>query len=152
MSEKEATIALLRECSDGVETGVLSIEEALKHAHSEELKETLNIYKKEHERIRDEIQAHLKKCTGGNIDEAEAPTLSTSMAKSMAKFKINIELAFNERDTKVAELMSEGCEMGSRTLTQEINRHQEADKTSKNIAGTLVRIEDELCSRLRRFL
>jgi len=152
MTEKESTVALLRECSDGVETGVLSIEEALKYAHSDDLIETLNAYKEEHERLRDEVQAHMKKVTGKSIEDLEQPTFSTAMAKSMAKLKINVELAFNERDTKVAELMSEGCEMGSRTLTQEINRHQGADKTSKNIAGTLVRIEDELCSRLRRFL
>ncbi len=152
MPEKSDTIKLLRQCSSGIETGVQSIDDALKYAHSPDLKDLLNKYKAEHELLRDEVQEHMKECADGNPEELEHHAFSTVMAQTMSRIKVNAELTFNDADTKVAELMAEGCDMGSRTLTRYVNEYDKADKRSKNLAGNIIRIEDELSVRLRKFI
>ncbi len=152
MTEKNHTLMLLKQCSQGVETGVMSIVEALKHANDQSLREMLNDYKAEHERLRDEIQAHIEECAHGDPEETEKNTFSGSMAQTMAHMKMSVELTLMERDTKVAELITEGCDMGTRTLTQYINEYDKADQKSKNLAGKLVRMEDEMREKLRKYL
>ncbi len=152
MEQPSDTLALLKECSSGIETGVSSIKDALEYAHSQELRDLLNAYKVEHEHLRDEVQACIKECAGDDPEAQEKHTFSAAMGRVMSKMKINAELAFNDKDTKVASLMSEGCEMGSRTLTGYVNQYKNADKKAKNLAGNIIRIEDELCDKLRKFL
>jgi hypothetical protein len=74
------------------------------------------------------------------------------MAKSMSWMKTNMKLGMNESDATVADLMTDGCNMGVKSLNKYLNQYTEADKTSKDICKRLISIEEELCKDLQEYL
>ena len=66
--------------------------------------------------------------------------------------KTNVKLAMDMSDSTVAELMTDGCNMGVKSLSRYLNQYQAADVTSKEIAKGLIRLEEQLALDLRRFL
>jgi hypothetical protein len=63
-----------------------------------------------------------------------------------------MKLGMNESDATVADLMTDGCNMGVKSLNKYLNQYTEADKTSKDICKRLISIEEELCKDLREYL
>ena len=50
------TIKLLRECNAGIKMGITSIDDVLPDVYNDEFKRTLEICKKEHEKLEDETK------------------------------------------------------------------------------------------------
>ena len=48
--------------------------------------------------------------------------------------------------------MTDGCNMGVKTLNRYLNQYTAADKKSKDIAKRLIDIEEKLAEDLRKFL
>ena len=61
-------------------------------------------------------------------------------------------LSMNESDATIAELMTDGCNMGVKSLNQYLNQYKAADETSKDIAKRLIRLEEQLAVDLRGYL
>ena len=99
------TIKLLRECDAGIKMGVSSIDDVLEYVHEKEFKKYLTDCKEEHEKLQEEIQ----KLLGKYHDEGKAPN---PMAKGMSWIKTNVRLVMNESDETIADLMTDGCNMG----------------------------------------
>lgn len=55
-------------------------------------------------------------------------------------------------DQTIAELMTDGCNMGVKSLNQYLNQYQAADDRSKDLAKRLVTLEERLAVDIRRFL
>ena len=126
MIEKD-TIRLLRECDAGVKMGVSSIVDVLDNVKSDDLRQKLNICKAEHEKIDTEIKEQLKSYN----DEGKEPA---AMAKGMSWIKTNVMLAVDESDAMVADLITDGCNMGVKSLHKYMNKYKAADEISKDIA------------------
>lgn len=139
------TIKLLRECDAGIKMGVTSIDEVLPHVKNEKLKETLNDSKKEHERLRSEIETMLSDYE----DDGKDPN---PIAKGMSWMKTNVMLGIDESDKKVADLMVDGCDMGVKSLSRYLNQYEAAEEKVKDIAKKLIKIEEKLSEDLREFL
>lgn len=139
------TIKLLRECDAGVKMGIASIDDVLKYVSGADLKEKLSECKEKHETLDREIQSNLERYQ----DEGKRPN---PMAKGMSWVKTNVKLAMNESDATIADLMTDGCNMGVKSLSQYLNQYQAADEISKDIAKRLIHIEEKLTSELRQFL
>lgn len=142
---EQDTIRLLRECDAGVKMGVASIDETLQSVKNEELKKYLEKCKSEHEVLKGEIQALLEQYH----DDGKEPG---AMAKSMSWMKTNAKLAMDESDKTVADLMTDGCNMGVKSLNRYLNQYEAADEKSKNIAKKLIRLEEKLVEDIRQFL
>ena len=142
---EQDTIRLLRECDAGVKMGISSIGDVLDYVKAETLKETLADCKRDHEVIEKELRTLLNRYQ----DEGKEPN---PMAKGMSWIKTNVMLAVNESDGTIADLMTDGCDMGVKSLSKYLNRYQAADETSKNIAKRLIRLEEQLSVDLRGFL
>lgn len=142
---EQDTIRLLRECDAGVKMGISSIGEVLDYAHAEPLKRALTDCKREHEALEKKLRTLLERYQ----DEGKEPN---PMAKSMSWIKTNVKLAINESDATIAELMTDGCNMGVKSLNQYLNQYQAADETSKEIAKRLIRLEEALVVEIRCFL
>ena len=56
------------------------------------------------------------------------------MAKGMSWIKTNVKLSVNESDNAVADLITDGCNMGIKTLNKYLNQYEAADEKSKNLA------------------
>ena len=142
---EQDTIRLLRECDAGVKIGISSIGDVLDYVKAESLKQRLADCKRDHEVIEKELRTFLNRYQ----DEGKEPN---PMAKGMSWIKTNVMLAVNESDGTIADLMTDGCDMGVKSLSKYLNRYQAADETSKNIAKRLIRLEEQLSVDLRGFL
>lgn len=142
---EQDTIKLLRECDAGIKMGVASIDEVLNYVSNENLKKYLSDCKSEHEKLKDEIQVLLDEYH----DEGKNPN---PMAKSMSWMKTNVKLVMNESDNTIADLMTDGCNMGVKTLNRYLNQYKAADEKSKDITKRLINLEEKLTIDIRQFL
>ncbi len=139
------TIKLLRECDAGIKMGVSSIDEVLPYVHANELQELLTESKDKHEQLRNDIQEMLEE----REDDGKEPA---AIAKGMSWLKTNMKLVIDESDATIADLMTDGCNMGVKSLHRYLNQYQNADQKTKDIAKRLINLEETLAVDIRSFL
>lgn len=139
------TIKLLRECDAGVKMGTASLDEVMPRVKSEELKKLLNACKDEHNVLDKEIRKRLDEFG----DEGKDPN---PIAKGMSWMKSEVMLGLKESDSTVADLMTDGCNMGVKSLNRYLNEYKAADEKSKDICKRLIHLEEKLAKDLRDFL
>ena len=144
MIEKD-TVRLLRECDAGVKMGVSAIDDVLEYVHDKEFKSLLTKCKSEHEQLKTEIDEFLDKYH----DDGKEPN---PMAKGMSWMKTNVKLIMNESDNTIADLITDGCNMGVKSLNKYLNQYEAADEQSKDITKRLINLEEELTVNIRKFL
>lgn len=142
---EQDTIRLLRECDAGVRMGVESIDEVLEYVRSDELRDCLRDCRDEHVRLEDEIRELLDRYH----DEGKEPN---PMAKGMSWVKTNMKLAMNDSDKTIAGLMTDGCNMGVKSLNKYLNQYEAADERTKDITKKLIKLEEKLVKDIRDFL
>lgn len=142
---EQDTIKLLRECDAGVKMGISSIEDILDNVESKELEKCLAQCKEEHVKLENEIQKLLNKYN----DEGKEPA---TVAKGMSWMKTNIKMAMDESDATVADLMTDGCNMGVKSLNKYLNKYKAADEVSKDIAKRLIKLEQKLALDISKYL
>ena len=142
---EQDTVKLLRECDAGVKMGISSIEDVLDYVKSEQLKQSLSDCKREHEKLNEELQELLNRYH----DDGKEPN---PIAKGMSWMKTNMKLAMHESDHTIAELMTDGCNMGVKSLSRYLNQYKAADEVSKDIAKRLIHLEAELAIDIRGYL
>ena len=138
-------IKLLRECDAGVEMGMSSIDDVLPYVKAENLKSLLKTCKEEHEKLEREIRTLLRNYG----DEGKDPN---PMAKGMSWIKTNVKLAVDESDETIADLMTDGCNMGVKSLNQYLNQYEAANEKSKDICKRLINLEEKLTTDIRGYL
>ena len=73
------------------------------------------------------------------------------MAKSMSWLKTNVKMAFDESDQTIADLITDGCNMGVKSLSKYLNQYKNANEKSKDIAKNLIILEENLSKDIRQF-
>ena len=109
------------------------------------MKSYLEKSKNDHEIIQDELQKLLDEYH----DDGKEPNV---MAKSMSWIKTNVKLAVDESDDTIADLITDGCNMGVKSLAKYQRQYKAADEKSKNLADRLICIEERLGKEIRKFL
>ncbi len=142
---EQDTIRLLRECDAGVKMGISSIDDVLDDVKSDKLKEYLIKCKNEHIELDREIQQLLNKYQ----DEGKDPN---PIAKGMSWIKTNMKLAMKESDETIADLMTDGCNMGVKSLNKYLNEYCAADEVTKDITKRLINLEEKLAVDIRKYL
>ena len=74
------------------------------------------------------------------------------MAKSMSAVKTSVKFTMEETDATAADLLTDGCNMGIKSLIRYLNKHQDAEEEIKFTAGKLIKTEEELLLAIRPFL
>ena len=142
---EQDTVKLLRECDAGVKMGVKSIEDVLKYVKSDRFEKKLTDCKNEHEKLAHEIQSELDRFG----DDGKNPN---PIATGMSWMKTNMKLAMKESDKTIADLMTEGCNMGVKSLNKYLNQYEAADEFSKDITKRLINLEEKLAVDIRQYL
>ena len=142
---EQDTVKLLKECDAGVKMGISSIEDILDNVKNDEFKNLLTKCKEEHSKLEDEIEKLLQKYH----DDGKEPA---AIAKGMSWMKTNLKIAVNDSDETVADLMTDGCNMGVKSLNKYLNKYKAADEVSKDITKRLINLEEKLAIDIRRFL
>lgn len=139
------TIKLLRECDAGIKMGVASIDDVLDYIHDETFRKYLSDSKNQHDKLKEEIEVLLEEYH----DDGKEPN---PMAKSMSWMKTNMKLVMDESDETIADLMTDGCNMGVKSLHKYLNQYEAADEKTKDIAKRLINLEEKLAIDIRRYL
>lgn len=139
------SVNLLKECDSGSKMAVASIDEVLENIHNSRLKALLEESKSHHSKIGDELHLLLEKY--GECEKEPSP-----IAKGMSYIKTNIKLSMHNDDATIADLMTDGCNMGIKSLTKYLNQYKNADNASRSLTKKLISLEEELCNSLKEYL
>lgn len=142
---KPDTIKLLQECDAGTKMGVSSIDEVLDKVQNEKMKQLLSESKAHHEKLEEDIEHLLRQM---DAEEKEP----NPMAKGMSWIKTNVKLGMNESDATIADLLTDGCDMGIKSLYRYLNQYKDAEQEATSIAKRLIDIEAKLETELRHYL
>lgn len=143
--ENKDTINLLKECDSGTKMGVVSIDDVLDVVKDETLKKLLIESKDHHSKLGNDLHTLLIEYGSDEKD----PGL---MAKGMSWFKTNMKITMDGSDNTIADLITDGCNMGVKSLYKYLNQYKNADKKAKDICERLISIEEDLCKKLRTYL
>lgn len=139
------TVRLLRECDAGVKMGIASLDDVMPHVKNEHLRARLDACRQGHKTLSHDIQQMLSSFH----DEGKEPN---PMAKGMSRIKTNVKLGLDDSDATVADLMTDGCDMGVKSLSKYLNRYSAASEDSKDLCKRLVQEEARLAIDLRPYL
>ena len=139
------TIRLLKECDAGSKMAVASIDDVLERVNASSLKGLLQESKAHHEKLGNEIHSLLNQY--GKNEKDPNP-----MAKGMSRMKTGMKMTMDDSDATVADLITDGCNMGIKSLYRYLNQYKAADDTSKDICNRLISIEETLRKDLRDYL
>ncbi len=139
------TIRLLKECDAGSKMAVASFDEVISRIKDEKMRQLLRESKQFHTELGNEIHSALI----GHGSEEKDPN---PVAKGMSWMKTNLSMAMDDSDQEIAELMTDGCNMGVKSLNRYMNQYEEAGDDSKRICKKLISEEKELAEGLQRYL
>ncbi len=144
MNESD-TIKLLRECDAGVKMAVSSIDEVMEKVSGPGMKQVLQESREHHEKLENEIHSLL--ANYGSEEKEPA-----AVAKGMSWIKTNVKMSMDDSDATVADLITDGCNMGTKSLNRYLNQYRGADHASREICGRLITIEEKLCQKMKSYL
>ena len=142
---EQDTIRLLRECDAGVKMGIASLDDVINQVHDQKLRDCLAECRNKHEELDGEIQNQLDRFH----DEGKEPN---PMAKGMSWMKTNIKLGLDDSDQTIADLITDGCNMGVKSLRKYLNQYKAADERSKDTAKRLINLEEKLVQDMHAYL
>lgn len=138
------TAELLKKCNAGIKMGVNSINDLIDNISDGEMKKILNRCMEEHQKLGSETHAQLEKnCTDGK----EPP----AVARGMSWLKTEIMMTAGD-DSTAADLITDGCNMGIKSLCKYLNEYKGADEKSRDIAKRLISVEEGLARDMRNYL
>ena len=143
--ENSDTVKLLRECDAGTKMAVSSIDEVLEKVCDSNMKKLLEESKVHHEKLENEIWEMLDRFDS----EEKEPS---AMAKGMSWMKTNVKLSMDNSDATVADLITDGCNMGIKSLYRYLHQYPVAEKDAQKLAGEIIEAEEELVKELRKYL
>lgn len=142
---EQDTIRLLRECDAGVKMGISSIDDVVDKVKADSLRQYLISCRNDHVRLEEEIEVLLENYN----DDGKEPQ---PIAKGMSWMKTNFKLAVDNSDETIADLMTDGCNMGVKSLNKYLNEYEAASEKTKDICKKLIALEERLAVDIRDYL
>ena len=139
------TIKLLRECNAGIKMGEDAIKQVLPRAKNKELKRALEVCKNTHASLGDETHSMLLHHDANTKDPHP-------VIRAMSNMKIYATMMAKENDKSIANLMTDGCDMGIKSLNRYLNQYKAANEKSKDLAKRIIASEEYLENAMRPFL
>jgi hypothetical protein len=143
--EHQDTIHLLKECDAGSKMAVTSIQDMIGNVKNQSLHALLKETKAHHEQLGNELHSLLMKF--GCEEKDPNP-----IAKGMSWMKTNLKLTMDDCDATIADLMTDGCNMGVKSLKKYMNQYPKADSEVKKLCTKLIGIEEQLAKELAQYL
>lgn len=139
------TVKLLRECDAGTKMAVASFDEVLDKVKDVTMKKLMTESREHHEKLGDEIHSQLLQL---GEDEKEP----NPIAKGMSYIKTNMKMASDESDATIADLITDGCDMGIKSLHRYRNQYGAAESIANELCERLIDIEEKLRTDLQKYL
>lgn len=144
MNEND-TIELLHQCNMGTKVAVNSIRQVLDDVKSKNLKMMLETQLKTHEKLGDDIH---KVLVQKNKQEREP----SPMTRAMTYLTTEMKTKFDKTDNMIADIMTDGCNMGIKSINKYLNMYKNASQESKDLSKKLINHEEKFLHGLREYL
>ena len=74
------------------------------------------------------------------------------IAAAMSWVKVNVKMLQGNKDEQIADLMTDGCDMGIKSIARYLNKYPAALPEVKELAADVIKLEENFELDLRRFL
>ncbi len=139
------TVELLSEINSGCKMAIDSIQQVGKYVDDKKLTDIIKKYNDEHIQMEDTTHRILN--SAGVADKEPG-----AVAKAFATMQANIKLMIKDDIHQAASILTDGCNMGIKSLSEFKNRYTDADKTSVDLCQKLCDIETRMVGELQPLL
>ena len=70
----------------------------------------------------------------------------------MSRVKTGVKTTMESGDATIADLITDGCNMGIKSLHKYLNQYEKAEKNAKEMAKQIIEIEEKLRSEVAEYL
>ena len=142
---EEHSINLLRECDSGCKMAAESLEQIRDMVSDQELwKDITESYEKHQE-----LDAKIKKTLSAMEEEGKEPG---KMASAWSWMSTEMRMLAKGGDKEAASIVTDGCNMGIKTICGYKNQYSGASKAVMEIADELTGMEENLRDHMKKFL
>jgi hypothetical protein len=78
--------------------------------------------------------------------------MTYSAREAFKRLRTNVMISLDDSDETVADLMTDGCNMGVKSLSKYLNEYKAASEESKDVAKRLIALEEKLAVDMRGYL
>ena len=139
------TVELLKECDAGCKMAIDSMEQISKYVTNDQLKTLITKYNGAHIRLEEDLHRMLN-----NIGEEEKEP--SPIAKASSWITSEVKMMMKGDTHEAASLLTDGCNMGIKSLCEYKNSYKAADEKSVNMCEKLCDIETKMVEELQAFL
>ena len=139
------SIELLHECDKGIQMGLSAMHQVADKISDDQFRSVLEKSRNTHENLKDKIQSLLQKYR----QESDAPN---PLLSGMSYLSTNLKIALDAEDTTIADLLTDGCDMGIKSLRKYLNEYERAGDEIKDLCRKIISAEEELRNQLKAFL
>lgn len=139
------TVELLKECNAGCKMAIDSMEQISRFVTNDELKTLITKYNGEHIKMEEDIHRMLNNI--GEEDQEPSP-----IAKASSWIQSEVKMMLKGDTHQAASLLTDGCNMGIKSLNEYKNSYKAADDKSINMCEKICNIETRMVEDLQSFL
>ena len=139
------TIELLKECDAGCKMAIDSMEQIGKFVTDDKLKSIITKYNNDHIKMEEDIHRMLNNVHA----EGQSPN---PIAKASSWLQSEVKMMMKCDSKQAASLLTDGCNMGVKSLNEYKNAYKAADDKSVAICERLCDIETSMAKDLQGFL
>ena len=139
------SIYLLRECDAGAKMAMASLDDVKDRTRNTEMQKILLESRQQHELIAEQIHKLLDSIGTGEKDPSP-------MARGMSAVKTGVKMGLDDSDQTVADLITDGCGMGIKSLHRYLNQYAAAETIARDVCRMLIAVEEQLVCDIKHFL
>ena len=143
--DENINLTILNEINKAAKMGMDSISYVIKKADDENMKENLTFQYSEYGKIVDRVNTEFDKY-------GEIPDETPVTDKMMAWFGTQMNTLTDQSNSKIAELMIQGGDMGIIKCQKLLNHNPKADEEVKHILNDFVNLQKNDIEQMKKFL
>lgn len=141
----EHTRKLLEECSKGCTMAADSMTQIAGYIRDSGLKKLTEQYIARHK----DLGAEAGRALQENGGEKKAPG---PVSSAFAWITTEMKLTFNDDNSQIAKILMDGCNMGIKSLGEQVNTLNNAAGNARSLAKKIIKTEQELMKELQAYL
>lgn len=141
----EDTIHLLQETSSGCKMALDTIDHIKSHVEDKQLRVIINKYHDSHEKLQQEC-LHALAAAGAENKEPN------KIAQTFATIQSRVKMFVDNDKSMAASLLTDGCNMGVKSMSEYMNQYRNANDESKKMANRLRDMEEKMIGDLQPML
>ncbi|MBE5924516.1 MAG: hypothetical protein E7271_08630 [Lachnospiraceae bacterium] len=141
----EQTLNLLDKVNEGCKMAINSMKQVKEFVEDDKLDNILKSYTLEHER--------LEKDTGDQLARyGKTEDRPNIMASAMSWISTEAKLLIKDDASQIAKIIMDGCNMGIQSVSEYLNKYDDASPESVHLAKKLIKTEEDLMCEMKAFV